>query len=56
MVFQIGIGMAISIPDEDRDWDRNLDFGDRGHALLNNQIIERAHYYAILSGEGRTIT
>ena len=36
MIFEneIGFAIAISIFDEDRDWDRDLNFGDRGHALL----------------------
>ena len=43
MLFQIGIGIAIaiSISDEDRDRIRDLNFGDRGHALLTIESFER---------------
>ena len=29
----IGIGITIAVFDEDRNWDRDLNFGDRAHAL-----------------------
>ena len=41
MFFQIGIGIefAISISDKDRDRDGDLNFGDRGHALITLHYI-----------------
>ena len=35
-VFEIEIGIAISISNEDRDRDCDLNFGDRGHALVQH--------------------